>query len=383
MDKKLITLRTEDCVERDDNLYFFAENINALCEMELKTGKVSIIGSIPEENIVSKRLCAKMISWNEELILAPMNAEKIWRFNLKDHTWKGIKRKTYNEDGTLGEIYQAVLYNNEVFFIGCFYPAVIVLNLLDNRIEYLEEPYEFLKEEQKENEDCFFRVDYAKVKNDLYMASCVSNVVMKLDMDTHKIQMIEVGDPGNRYVGIAWDGTYFWLAPRLRTSVVRWDGESECEEVPLPAGYKGNTMLFSGVVSTDEGIVFPARFGECGLIIKDSEKMDFEEFAGKYSFYKKCDSGRIVSFDDRGCLRIIEPDGNTIEYACEMDQEEFLNHVKRNGGLKLLKNTIIQETFMSVSDFCELIVDEPDVPAFGAANTGRKIWEMITDKDNI
>ena len=85
--KMKIGINTEDCVRVEDYIYFISRDYNVIFRLKIKTGEVYIVGSLPEEHMLECQLGAKIVYANGELIFAPMNAKKIWRYNINDKKW--------------------------------------------------------------------------------------------------------------------------------------------------------------------------------------------------------------------------------------------------------------------------------------------------------
>lgn len=74
--KHNINIFMEDCVLVGEKVYFFSKDWNGLYFIDLKEKKTKIVGSMPEEKIEAKRLCAGIVQYNKKLILIPMTAKK-------------------------------------------------------------------------------------------------------------------------------------------------------------------------------------------------------------------------------------------------------------------------------------------------------------------
>ena len=107
-DRELVTLLAEDCVQVNNFLFFIARDVNFVFCLNLDTGKVDLLDSIPEEDIRSARLGANIAYWNNELIFTPMKAEKIWIYNLWTREWHGLKRKRTVDSTVENEMFQQI-----------------------------------------------------------------------------------------------------------------------------------------------------------------------------------------------------------------------------------------------------------------------------------
>lgn len=328
--KMKIGINTEDCVRVEDCIYFISRDYNVIFRLKIKTGEVYIVGSLPEEHMLECQLGAKIVYANGELIFAPMNAKKIWRYNINDKKWIGYEKKKVNGVETPRAMFQAVLYNNKIIFMGSNYPAIVILNLETNVIEYIEEPYKRYIELSKKENDCFFRTDSVQIGNELYWASCLSNEVFRFNMDTYEYEFIIVGKSDYKYSGIDYDGKFFWLSPRKNTPAVRWDGVNDFSAINLPFVRKENVATIGNVICKDESVIFASRFIEDSFVIKDKNNFsDVEAFRGQYWFNKKIDSDTFVSLT-MGKDICIETNDGKYEYELCVDYNLITSYIAEN-----------------------------------------------------
>jgi hypothetical protein len=381
IDDKWLSLVAEDCVQVDNQLIFIARDINIIYSLDLGTGEIVIIGSIPEENVLTKRLGAKVVHWKEELIFAPMKAKKIWIYNLKKREWHGLERKKIEENKTDLEMFEAVLYENTLFIIGSNYPAIICLDLQTENMTYIEEPYIRLKEKKEGLADCYFRCGYVQKENYLYMASSLENLVLEFNMDTHDFNWIKVGDDKNRYSGIEWDGKNFWLAPRLNTAIVKWDGVNSATEFPLTAEFQEEKNNFLGAICVHDNIVFPGLLSPYEVVISDLEQEDISVVQGQYYFYKKINNVLVVNQDIEGKINIKNLEGIDREFDCCIKKEKIKKYLEnKNVDIidHLATNLERESDIFDVSDFIEQVSKMDNTEEMIKTNNyGRKIWEKL------
>lgn len=347
-------LATEDCVRVGDFIYFISKDINVVFKLEIETGIIEIVDSIPEEGILEKRLGSKIICWNNELIFAPMKAKKIWRYNIQTKIWRGIERKKLDNWSEQGDMFQAILYKDKCFFIGSVYPAIIALDLQNDSIEYIEEPYKKYKIIAADIKDAYFRTDYVQIDSKLYLASCITNDIMEFDFETYAYKYYTVGSPNNTYAGITYDGNYFYLAPRKCGPIVIWNGESDWKEIDLPKEIKDkDTFWFGGVVERKGEIVFFAYAGDKTIILQNRNDTKLKIIDEQYWFYKKIDETTYVSFDRDGKLRIYV-DNNVYDYELTVKEKELENFL-RNKRKSDINALLIEDQFVDLQLFINFL----------------------------
>lgn len=343
MSEKL-TLIAEDCVKINNFLYFIAKNVNILCSLDLRNGQISLLDSIPENRILAPRAGAAILHWKGELIFSPMLTKKIWRYNISTKEWKGYERKKYNSK-LKNEMFQEILYENKIFFIGTTYPAIIVLDLIDGGLTYIDEPYKKLEHRRMQLKDCFFRMDHVKMGHLLFLASCVSNEILRLDLSTYDYELIKVGSLENRYVGIAWDGKNFWIAPRKTTPIVKWDGCNECEEIALPEEFADDKYIFGSVVCR-EGRVYLNSYNDDKSLVLDCNNNETMIVQKRYIFMKKMEDKTYIEMASTGGFNI--DDGNQIIFrSTDIPKDSLIEYLS-------LKGEVIKESkIVNLGDFIE------------------------------
>lgn len=381
IDEKWVSMVAEDCVQVDNQLIFIARDINIVYSLDLDTGEIILIDSIPEEDVLAKRLGAKIVYWKDELIFAPMKAKKIWIYNLKTRVWHYLERKNLENNQTDMEMFEAVLYENRLFIIGSNYPAIICLNLQTESITYIEKPYERLKEKKEKLADCYFRCGYVQKENYLYLASSLENLVLEFNMDTYDYKWVKVGDDKNRYSGIACDGKNFWLAPRLNTAIVKWDGVDTVTEYLLPIEFQVEKYHFLGVVCVHDKIIFPGMLSPYEIVISDLERVEMRVAKGQYNFYKKINNVLLANQDLEGKINIKYLEGIDKNYNCFIKKERISKYLKNKkiDIIEHLKTNLVRESDMlNGSDFIEQVSKMDNTEEkFKINNYGRKIWEKL------
>ncbi|HCL01163.1 MAG TPA: hypothetical protein DHW61_01910 [Lachnoclostridium phytofermentans] len=358
MNIKKKVIATEDCTRVGEELFFIAKDINIICKMNIVSGEVLIVDSLPEEDLLGKRLGSKIVFYNDELFFAPMEAKKIWRYNLKNRSWKGYERKVIDNWSPRGEMFQAICYKHKVFFVGAIYPAIIVLDLEKDELDYIETPFAKNKKIAEIKKDGYFRTDYVQIDNTIYLASCLTNEVIKFNLETYETVFIEVGAKDNCYAGIAYDGKEFYLAPRRVSPIVVWDGLKSYRELNLPNELiSKDGCIFGGIVCKDGNTYLPACFQATSLIINTIDKEINNIVKKQYHFHKFIGEETYVSLDYEGDMNIYEPSQH-YQHVLSIDVEHVNTYMKNRNLLKNSKSGIIREIeFVNLEVFLETVIN--------------------------
>lgn len=258
----MMKLLAKDCVQDGKDYYFIALELNLLFKLNIENGKIEIVGSIPESKVVKKEFMGALCIWKGELYIAPYEAQSIWIYNINTKTWIEIPRKKLEHIDN-GGMLQAFVYGDMVYMVGASYPAIIVINPENKKIEYIEAPF-YEKGNVINLTDVYFRAQHVVNNGYLYIPSCMDNTILKINMQTYEFEWIKVGNKENRFSGITYDGKHFWLSPRFNTCVVEWNEDIFIEESKLPQCYSREEYYFMGIIQMN------GRITACNMINTDS-----------------------------------------------------------------------------------------------------------------
>ena len=375
-----VKIYMEDCELVGDKIYFFSRDWNGLYILDYKSKEIKLIGIMPEEHILSRRLCAGIVHCHEMLVLVPMTAKKIWIYSLENRQWRGLERKYVTENDCCKEIFRAIKYKEYLFFIGSNYPAIIRMNIETYNLEYLTEPYNFL-ESKKNPSECYFISDYAIQNNYLLVASCLNNYVLQLNMDTFEFEWFEVGNKDYCYSGIAWDGEYYWLSPRRGTPIVKWDGKAKAEYYFLPEGFDNTIYNFLGIQYHNGKLIFPGMMQDKTLIADVKSLNDVEVRREQYTFFRCSKKDGELSQTVDGLLRLKLFNQNEQYDVCvEIQKSELMDwyinrEEKQYYGEK--ENRIRGEFSVLSLPLCIALLDKKKDMKHNELKIGVNIWKNV------
>jgi hypothetical protein len=342
-------LKSEGCVKIGDRFYFMAINVNAFFSVNANDGSIAYEGSIPGESPGMDR-AAKLFSDGKRLIFIPVNSRYVSFYHLKTKCWKQIEvvqSECYPRD----KFFSAHIYKDKLVVVGSVYPALLIIDLNDYSCRYERAMYNKLTSAPNEIRDCLVRADTVVLDGCLFIASCVSNLVGKYDLNEGTWEWIPVGAAGNRYSGIAWDGEQFWLSPRLTGDIVRWNPRNNKSEVVSVCDNRN----FLGVVFDGKNIVLPAMGQEETVIIpKDASAQPYPILKENYWFYRN-DGDKNYAMTKTGKFIVYDT-------ACPMKpQKEYSMDAKNHEFSELMfdkdRKAIYKENpYITVADFIGGIV---------------------------
>ena len=347
MDK--ITLIPSAIVVKGHIAYMFSQYVNLLYLYDFEKKETRLLGSIPEEEFFMNDLCGKMLLYNDYIILVPLKAKKIWKYNLKTNEWHGIELRPMVSKNCF-KFYQGLISGNKVVMIGCFYPSIVTLDLSSDKLEYHTEVFDFFS--SCKSNDAFFRVDYAMVDRNIYLASCKTNVVAKINIDNYNCHFYEVGKKNNSYSGIAYDGENFWLSPRSSTTVVKWDGVESVYEFELSPTISSCRVNYMGIIAYQNAIIVPGYAAPTLQIVNDK----LEIIDNKYNIYQ-CNDNIVISGFGDGDVIFKKVDGNFVKIKCSIGRDVFNEYIRKCLHKKIvINNNLVENRTIDLKYFIENFV---------------------------
>ena len=319
-------LLSEDMICIGGKLYLFANNMNLLYTVDTNTGRFSFLGQIPDKSIFEKRLISKIILWKDTLYLIPLTCESLWTYSIVNNSWKRYEIEQYEGNWAHSFFRNAVVFNDKIFILGGYYPAIVIFDLLTEEITYIKEP--FMDHHNKNSMDLYFRGDPIIINKCMYLGSCVDNSYFRFNLESYRFEWIKVGDGNNRYSGILFDNDSLWLSPRRgASSVVRKKNSGEVVEYSLKADTFPRNDYYIGIVPEPHGYFIPAAVNSTGSL-KISETGIIEKIDECYSIYKKA-GGVIMAQDTEGDISIIDGENKKRICSGNIDDMFFLEEMNK------------------------------------------------------
>lgn len=380
MEKNIMDLLTYDCAYHDGKLFCITRDFNLLFSVDIQDGNIELVDIIPKEDILTAHLAGAMTIWNGKLILTPGMSKKIWIYDLVSKHWEDLPVKEYNHWGT-GSISQIYEYKNKLFLIGGSYPAILCLDLEHNTCDYIEEPYKEVMTRLPEINFSYFRTHGIRLYNNLYLASCLDNFVLKFNMDTMEYQWIKVGNDKYMYSGITWDGNYFWLSPRLNTDIVKWDGKENVKVLSLSDDYKQNAQMYVwGACYDGRQIIFPSST-QAKSILMDIQKDCFHFCEKQYPLFTRLDNGMVVSQTADGYLSVRTEDSPEKIFHISVETDR-LKQFYEERNIKIYKEQTLyteipNSPMLSLDGFLKFTSSRTQRKPKSNGQVGKAIWDKI------
>ena len=223
--------------------YFVCNEMNCLAMFNDENEEFELIDSIPEESILSERLVSRIITLDSSLVLIPLNAHKIWLYDLDKINWRGIEIK----DGDIEyKFMSAVHMGNRIYLLPCKYKELLILNTQNYEVEYIDISL------QNKKFDVLFRSSIVVKDDHIYAACCSDDYILKIDMTLNTYQWIHIDGGSSGFSGIAYNGKLFFISPRNNSrNIYSWKENEPVRKIELAVEDKGSIR---GIVADEKEI---------------------------------------------------------------------------------------------------------------------------------
>lgn len=341
----------ENCVLIEDQIYFVGYHIAALFSMNLYTGKVKYIDRIPNEMIVQTHLVCTILTYKNYLILIPSRATNnfIWFYDLEKEIWSSISFEDKGIKAPYEQFEYAAIYENELFVVGCYYPAIVCIDLRDKKQTYYE----------------IFENDFqlhslgtcVNIENQLYIPSPISNHVIVFDMKSKGHKCLSVGNENNSYSGIAKKGEAFWLSPIKNTAVVKWDGRDGIVEYELPVEFQNESgYIFNGITLHKNKIYIYGLKEKLSFYFLDEQYKKYEIIKDSYLMFKRLNGDYLITCNYNGKIQVISEEGKK-EYRLFLTETETAWIMKEwKKELQQVRNIkLTEDDFLTLDRFLTIV----------------------------
>ena len=247
--------------------------------------------------MITERLYNGILANEKNLLLVPFNAEHIWIYDLQADKWEYISLENLMKPSLYGKFVGGIMRDEKAYLFGYYYNGVAVVDLNNKTVRNL------LEKETREN--CsFWGQSVAYANESVYVANRVKNEILKINLNNETYKAIKTPYADDVYIGIAFDGTFFWLVPHYGSKIYKWDGSMDFQEVELGVSFGVDAGHFNGIcVGRRYIILFSPRGKSCiidkvvGKVKKLSDSIIYAEYISGVGFFI-CKKGEIDIYNE-------------------------------------------------------------------------------------
>ncbi len=329
----------------DDIMYFIPDEMNLLCTMRLADGEVSILSSIPEEKINQTGLSLKLEYQAGKLIVIPYMVKALWIYDIRSETWQKV---TIRNEEQAGKFVSSVLFNDKLYLFPAFYKYIVCVDLMTYSVTYLEQIYVEFSALSSE-EDCFFDYNFTRCGDVLYIAEQRTNLVLQFNLATEEYTWLQIGNPNQKWLANAWDGTYFYFVPMTQGRLLRWNGQDEYVEYDLPDDCRYDRYGPVNANIIDGKLVLQGY--NCDTILYDLKDMSCHTEPVRYNYAYKIREDFYTGHDMATDRFVIQDGSNRLEYTCILDSgmlQKYLREARVTGKAGLSKEAMKEDDVVGI-----------------------------------
>lgn len=219
--------RISEVCEDGEAIWFICANSNALFCLNIETSSVTQVGSF-EEELKQDFLYGEIIPYEDELVFVPFSAQRIAVYEKKTGAFIYIPLEKQEMGGEIpyreeAKFYAGVRYKHWVYMFGYTYPAILRLNMETRRVEYFKDWFHDPALRFTFRKDGCFHTGKIVQQNTVLLPFLNADAVLEWNLETCRWHIYPVGKNNSGFMGIVSDGTWYWLVPRRKGPVLKWD----------------------------------------------------------------------------------------------------------------------------------------------------------------
>ncbi len=299
-----IALKFENLYDDGDFLWFTEFRMNALFKMDKKTWTPEFVLSFPGEKANGVRLFRNIIGYNDKLIFTPFGAKKIAVYDKTNGMLKQIDIEAYagefidNSDGEWNYA-SGILVNGSIYYFPHKRKNIIRYDPETDIVEALPHWSEcVLKYKPFQIPLLYYNVCVKDGK--IYAPVSGANLLEIIDIQTEKIDILEIGAENNTYFDVAFHDNKLYMIPLLGDKIATFNTlKNEQELYSIDQKFSGHFQLYS--IHIIDGFIYivPMQYKEF-LVFKitangiektelsafSSFKYNDEKYANYFSYFE-------------------------------------------------------------------------------------------------
>ena len=189
------------CYKKNDDIYFFAKNFNALCKIDIKVNSIEIVESLCNERFDKEYLVGNLLNYKDELICVPSMASQIYIIDMKERRETG---KLISDQKIMkGRVYWNVyLEDGNCYLFPFTGNECIQVDIEQRKIIRSIDVRKIYKDILGENYKYFSCSDHYIYKNKVYMAMFETAIIVEVDIPMLRIQFYKMEGKSSHYIHI-------------------------------------------------------------------------------------------------------------------------------------------------------------------------------------
>lgn len=212
------------CIKIDDKIWFCATNYNAICTINIRNGKITLVATLKSELFDKKILSINLIKWNNKIIFIPMRAKYINFYDIKNGKIDLVEERKIDHYSRGGSYYNAFIKDDFCYAIPVEESLILKINLKSRCIESTIDIEEKCCDKIGESYRFLSKSNCYEYKNILYFAMSEKPYIIAINLMTDMVWFykLNLGQCGLAYMdGV---GRYIYILTR-NGEIILWDIE--------------------------------------------------------------------------------------------------------------------------------------------------------------
>lgn len=346
--KKKYELITECVTCKDNVLYSVGREMNVLFSIDLKTNKVEAMSDMPDESNLVERLYNGICIENDNLILVPFNAKKLWIYKFSIRKWSAVDISSYVAPDMKGKFAGGVLRHNIVYLFGYKYCGILTVNIDTKEVREL-----LTGEDQGHH--VFWGQSIAECNEKIFLVSSLANVAICINSKESTYDVIKLDDilvsSGICNDAVTYSNNTFFIKKLRGNTFYKWIPFEKTQALQIDSFYNSSESFFNGIVAAGKYLIFYSPKGKSYIYDcknpQDSYILEEKLFFAKYIpdvGTILCKKGHIIV-----CDSLLQ---KKADFEISVDERTHKEYIKNS---RLTSEILKENNYINVKDFIDLI----------------------------
>lgn len=321
------------CVYKRDKVWFVDSTSNELYSYDLSSSNSKMEAKFTDEDEYGVDLFRELVGTEDKLYAVPFSANRLYEVSLTSGNIKTIEIdfSRFNAHLSKAKFGSAHKYKNSIYLVGATSPVIVEYNYEMEKLHYYSDWMNELQSFHNTEETAFFRRTIL-VDNRIYAPSCKGNQILEFNLDEKKHVWHEVGSERNAYSSICQQGDWFWLSPRGKGPIVKWNRVTKetIEIYEYPKDYTPCKWSFGDCIRFNDYIYFIPLSSKKLLRVSENtfkiECLNIENIDWSKSCACVCDECLYIYSLEKQQFVVLDKEDNVSYHKCMVPKEQYEYH---------------------------------------------------------
>lgn len=218
-------LQFQDIAVNGDDGWFCNVYYNALCHLDLRTGKINLetfLPSLSNGKLGEFGEYGAIAYYEKKLIIAPMNGCYILFYDLitKNIDQFPIDLNGFDESNRFHLFHAVYIYQNAAYFMPARYSSIVKINLKTLEMCYLRDWYFVISKKLGDANAQLFQTSYLTDSGICILPCWQSNVILEVDFNTDKWKTFCVEENGSAFTAASYSDRAYLISFKDKATII-------------------------------------------------------------------------------------------------------------------------------------------------------------------